>query len=146
MKNWLWTIPLLIWISCNSLEQNPRFEKEFINQQNGYSQIVAVTTGATKTLYVSGQIGTGDDLAAQMKSALANLKTELAAAGATFKDIVKMNTYIVDYKPSDLDVFRNTRKEIMGDAKMPASTLVGVTALALPEWLIEIEAVAVIQL
>jgi enamine deaminase RidA (YjgF/YER057c/UK114 family) len=55
-----------------------------------------------------------------------------------------MNTYIVDYQPEQLEIFRNVRKEVMGDEKMPASTLVGVTALARPEWLIEIDAVAVV--
>jgi enamine deaminase RidA (YjgF/YER057c/UK114 family) len=59
-------------------------------------------------------------------------------------DVVKMNTYIVDYGPESLEVFRGVRKELMGEADMPASTLVGVAALALPEWLIEIEAVAVV--
>jgi enamine deaminase RidA (YjgF/YER057c/UK114 family) len=51
----------------------------------------------------------------------------------------------VNYEPEDLDVFRNVRKEIFTDAITPASTLVGVTSLALPAWLIEIDAVAVIE-
>ena len=80
-----------------------------------------------------------------MRSVLANLEKALNSAGADMKDIVKMNTYIVDYQPAMLDTFRNIRKELMGDEKMPASTLVGVTSLALPEWLIEIDAVAVVN-
>ena len=120
-------------------------ETEYINPASGYSQVVSVTANGIKTLYISGQIGEGEDLESQMRSALANLKEQLAAGGATYEDIVKMNTYIVDYKPEDLAVFRDTRKDIMGDADMPASTLVGVTALALPEWIIEIEAVAVLK-
>ena len=79
-----------------------------------------------------------------MRSALSNLKEVLGKAGATMADVVKMNTYIVDYGPETLTSFRKVRKELLGDSDMPASTLVGVEALALPEWLIEIEAVAVV--
>ena len=132
-------------LSCNEQTQNrsTSFNKSYINQENGYSQIVSVETGGVTTLYVSGQIGLGDDLESQMRSALQNLTLQLEQAGATLDDIVKMNTYIVDYQPEDLNVFRETRKDVMGNEQMPASTLVGVSALALPEWLIEIEAVAV---
>jgi 2-iminobutanoate/2-iminopropanoate deaminase len=122
------------------------FEKEFIHPQNGYSQMVAVTTGNIKTLYISGQVGQGNDLEAQMRSVLDNLRIELKACGADFKDIVKMNTYIVDYKEEHLSLFRSIRKEILGDTDMPASTLVGVKSLARASWLIEIEAIAVIRL
>ena len=133
--------------SCTTKkDQQPVLSKEFINPASGYSQVVSVTTGNVKTLYISGQIGEGDGLEAQMRSVLANLEKQLAEGGATFKDIVKMNTYIVDYKPSDLGIFRGVRKEIMGDKDMPASTLVGVSSLALEKWLIEMEAVAVVEL
>ena len=118
--------------------------KTFINQKNGYSESVSITNGNIKTIYVSGQIGDGDDLDSQMRSVLANLDKALKSAGAEMTDIVKMNTYIVDYQAEMLDTFRSIRKEIMGDEKMPASTLVGVTSLAREEWLIEIDAVAVV--
>jgi enamine deaminase RidA (YjgF/YER057c/UK114 family) len=68
----------------------------------------------------------------------------LQSEGGEYTDLVKINTYIVNYEPEDLDVFRNVRKEIFTDAITP-STLVGVTSLALPAWLIEIDAVAVIE-
>jgi enamine deaminase RidA (YjgF/YER057c/UK114 family) len=79
-----------------------------------------------------------------MRSAISKLKDLLKREGATTFDVVKMNTYIVGYGPETLEVFRRVRKEELGDADMPASTLVGVEALALPGWLIEIEAVAVL--
>lgn len=147
MQKYLLIIALLFTISCDQEHTHTRiFNKTFFSQTNGYSQVVAVETNEMKTFYVSGQIGEGEDLEAQMRSALANLEKELATAKATMKDIVKMNTYIVNYDPStDLETFRNVRKEVMGDEKMPASTLVGVQSLALPEWLIEIEAVAVVK-
>lgn len=137
----LFLIASLLLLSCQTTEK-PIFKKEYIHPASGYTQVVKVTTNESITIYVSGQIGAGDDLESQMEDALKNLANELNAAGATYKDIIKMNTYIVDYQPEDLATFRDTRKRIMGDSDMPASTLVGVTALALPEWIIEIEAIA----
>lgn len=121
-----------------------RFEKAYIDTHNGYSEAVVVTTGSFSTIYVSGQVGEGETLDGQMRSALANLQSVLGKAGATMGDVVKMNTYIVDYGPETLEVFRGVRREMLGEVDMPASTLVGVESLALPGWLIEIEAVAVI--
>ena len=67
-------------------------------------------------------------------------------ANATFKDVVKMNTYIVNFKPeTDLPIFRKVRKEFLGTENYPASTLVGVESLGRKEWLIEIEAIAVVE-
>ena len=131
-------------LGCQPQSKSP-LSKSFINPASGYTQVVTTNYNGLTTIYVSGQIGEGEDLAAQMEHALLNLEAQLKEAGASFKDIVKMNSYIVDYRPEDLAVFRGVRKEIMGDTDMPASTLVGVTALALPEWLIELDAVAVIE-
>ena len=122
----------------------PAIEKTYIDTHNGYSEAVVVESAGVRTIYISGQVGEGADLEAQMRSALGKLMKLLGDQGATMADVVKMNTYIVDYGPESLAVFRGVRKELMGEADMPASTLVGVAALALPEWLIEIEAVAVI--
>ena len=120
------------------------FGKSFQDMHDGYSEAVVVQSGQLKTIYVSGQVGEGEDLETQMRSALAKLRELLGREGATTSDVVKMNTYIVDYGPETLETFRRVRREVLGDADMPASTLVGVEALALPEWLIEIEAVAVL--
>ena len=122
----------------------PVFEKAYVDTHNGYSEAVVVQSAGVRTLYISGQVGEGADLEAQMRSALARLMKLLADQGASMADVVKMNTYIVDYGPESLQVFRGVRKELMGETDMPASTLVGVQALGLPEWLIEIEAVAVV--
>ena len=138
-------ISLLLLSSCSDAEVILTKGRNFTNQKNGYSESVMITHGDVKTIYVSGQVGEGDDLESQMRSVLANLEKALKNAGADMKDIVKMNTYIVDYQPEMLDVFRSVRKEVMGDEQMPASTLVGVTSLALPDWLIEIDVVAVVM-
>lgn len=122
------------------------FQKECIGTSNGYSQLVTITSGNVKTFYVSGQIGDGNDFESQVRSAFLKIQEQLKGTGATLKDVVKMNTYIVEYKPESLAVFRKVRKEILGDSDMPASTLVGVQALAMPGWLVEIEAIAVIEI
>nr|WP_299343480.1 Rid family hydrolase [Allomuricauda sp.] len=142
----------LVLMSCrNEARQQPdtlpmnTVTKTYIDPHNGYSEAVAVETGNVKTLYISGQVGEGEDFEAQFRDALSKLFKTLEASGATFDDVVKYNTYIVDYKPEYLDAFRKVRKELLGDTEMPASTLVGVQALGLPEWGVEIEAIAVVQ-
>ncbi len=138
----IWALVTSVLLSCGKISDA---KITHLGQQNGYSQAVVVEGNGIRTIYVSGQIGVGETLEEQMRSVLANLTTQLGNAGATLADVIKMNTYIVDYKQADLEVFREVRREVMGDENMPASTLVGVTSLARSEWLIEIEAVAVLS-
>ncbi len=117
----------------------------------GFSQVV-VSSGA-RTVYISGQVAIdehgelvgGNDLAAQIEQAMRNLGLALAAAGATFADIAKSTTYIVNYKPEHRVVVGKAKAPFYANGTPPASVLVGVSALALPEWLVEIEAIAVID-
>lgn len=133
-------------ISCATPEpEHFSFSKRYVQPTNGYAQMVVIEQQGVKTLHISGQVGEGVDLGAQMRYVLKKLLVLLESEGGDYSDLVKINTYIVDYQPADLDVFRGVRKEVFTDAITPASTLVGVTALALPEWLIEIDAVAVIE-
>lgn len=121
-------------------------EKEYIELNEGFSQTVVVKTGNFKTLYISGQIGDGINLEAQTIATFQNLEKQLQNCNATFKDMVKMNTYIVNFNPEvDLPIFRKVRKEFLGNENYPASTLVGIQSLGRKEWLIEIEAVAVVE-
>lgn len=89
-------------------------------------------------------VGKGD-LRAQATQVLENVKNALAAAGATFADVVKQNTYIVNLKPEDLPIVREVRSQFFPAENPPASTLVGVTALAGPDFLIEVEVIAVVD-
>ena len=131
-------------------------EKHFFNPVNlheprGYTHAVAVDGG--RTIFIAGQvafdhdgnlIGPGD-LRAQAAQALENLAAALAAAGATPAHVVKLNTYVVNYKPADLPIIREARAQIFTGDKLPASTLIGVQALAFDGLLIEIEAITVIK-
>jgi 2-iminobutanoate/2-iminopropanoate deaminase len=121
-------------------------EKEYMEPNEGFSQTVIVKTGNFKTLYISGQIGDGADLEAQTIATFQNLEKQLQNCNAAFEDVVKMNTYIVNFNPEiDLPIFRKVRKEFLGNENYPASTLVGVESLGRKEWLIEIEAIAVVE-
>lgn len=121
-------------------------QKEYIDPSEGFSQTVLVKTGDFKTLYISGQIGIGDTLEAQVIATFQNLEQQLRKCNATFKDVVKMNTYIVNFNPeTDLPIFRKIRNEFLGKENYPASTLVGVSVLGNKDWLIEIEAIAVME-
>jgi enamine deaminase RidA (YjgF/YER057c/UK114 family) len=116
----------------------------------GWTHVVTATGGTT--IYVSGQVGADErgqvakgDLKAQTEQAFANLDVALKAAGATFRDVVKMNIFVVGLRPEDVPVIREVRARHVNMTSAPASTLVGVSALVGREWLIEIEVVAVVQ-
>ena len=98
---------------------------------------------ADVTTVLSEAFGAGD-LAKQTTQVMHNLGKALAAAGATFADVVKITTYVVGYTPEMRPVIAAARSPHFPAGKPPASTLVGVQALAAPGWLIEIEATAVI--
>lgn len=114
-----------------------------------FSQVVVA--GGARTIYVSGQVAVdetgalvgGGDLAAQTTQVMRNVGLALAAAGAGYEHIVKITTYVVNYTPEMRPVISKARGAFFAGRPPPASTLVGVSALAAPEWLIEIEAVAV---
>jgi enamine deaminase RidA (YjgF/YER057c/UK114 family) len=84
-------------------------------------------------------------LAAQTTQVMQNLGLALKAAGASYANIVKIVTFVVGYKPELRPIIGKARSAFFEGMTPPASTLVGVSALAAPEWLIEIEAVAVID-
>ena len=104
---------------------------------------------AGNTIYVSGQasldakgnvVGAGD-VVAQTRQVLENMKTVLAAAGATLDDVVKVTVYLADR--DDRPKVNEVRKEYF-KANRPASTLVEISRFAIEGMLIEIEALAVL--
>ena len=133
-------------------------KKDYVNpptliEPPGFTQVLVVEDAA-KIVFISGQVGIDQagkligagDLKAQIRQAAKNLKAALAAVNATPSDIVKTNTYIVNYKQSDYSAMREARAELFPDgAAFPASTMVGVTSLAVDGLLVEMEAIAVLQ-
>jgi len=118
-----------------------------LSTPTGYSHIVSARGG--RTVYIAGQValdakgqlvGEGD-LAAQTRQVFANLETALKAAGASFNDVVKTNYYLRD--AGQVQVIRDVRSKYF-TKELPASTLVEVSRLANPGFLIEIEVIAVV--
>src|SRR3990172_4676429 len=99
-------------------------EKQFINPDGlptlpSYTQVVTVRGG--KMIFISGQVAYdaqrgivgGTDLREQARQAYRNLQVALAAAGATFADLVKVNTYVVNYKPENREILTDVRVEFL---------------------------------
>lgn len=115
----------------------------------GFSPALSHYTDAVRfgdLLFVSGMValdaegrpvGEGD-VVAQTEHIFKSIKSILDATGGTFEDVLKMTVFLLDV--SDRQVIDEVRKKYFGPAK-PASTLIGVKALALPELLVEVEAV-----
>lgn len=125
-------------------------KKEHINpdgmhRPRGYTHTVRVGN----TVYVAGQVGWDKEgkivpggFEAQAAQAFENLKRALEGGGASLADVVKITTYVKDL--NDLPKFREVREKYFSPP-LPASTLVQIVSLAMPELLIEIEAVAVVE-
>ena len=113
-----------------------------------YSQGIKVS-GAQTILFIAGQVAYDDkggpahpgDFKAQARAVLSAVKAQVEAGGGTMNSIVKINTYLTDIRHR-VDLVP-IREEFFGK-KGPASTLVAVAALAQPDWLIEVEAIAVV--
>jgi len=118
----------------------------------GYSHIAKVNKGTL--VYVAGQVSTDasgklvgeGNFEAQAEQVFANVKIAVEAAGGTMADIVKMNVYLVaEVGQDEVPKMRAIRDRYVNKEKPPASTLVVVTRLARPGWLIEIEAIAALD-
>ena len=116
----------------------------------GYTYVVEAT-GPNRLIFIAGQLGldlenrlVGEpgDFRAQANKAVENLKLALADAGATIRDVVKINNYLVDM--SHLPIFREVRDHHFNMSAPPASTTVAISQLARPGALFEIEAIAVL--
>jgi enamine deaminase RidA (YjgF/YER057c/UK114 family) len=123
----------------------------FGSLEYGFSQIVSAS--GAKTIYISGQtawdthrqiIG-GTDLAQQARQALRNVQAAVEAVGGTLADVVALRIYIVNYRPEQADAIGSALREFFPEEKRPASTWIGVSTLAVPDFLIEIEATAVLE-
>lgn len=121
----------------------------FPSERFGFTQVVASPPG--KLVFVSGQVAWdrdmklvgGNELKGQAEQALANLGAALEAAGAARSDVTLVRAYIVDFEPRHGAILGPLFQGFFGSPP-PASTWVGVTGLAGPDFLIEIECIAVV--
>jgi enamine deaminase RidA (YjgF/YER057c/UK114 family) len=126
----------------------------FINPEGlvrspAYTQVVEVVASG-RTVYISGQLGTapdgklaGGDFRAQAEQVFENLRTALAAAGAGFFDVVKIDSYLKDV--AHLPILREVRARHLNPAAPPASTTIAVSGFALAGALLEVQAIAVVR-
>jgi enamine deaminase RidA (YjgF/YER057c/UK114 family) len=133
-------------------------EKKYVNPKElgapprFYSHAVTVE-GPGKRIFVSGQVAWGPDgkvvgagdMRAQAEQVFTNLTSILRAAGARWDDVVKMNGYMVGVTPANVAAYREVRQKYLKAGKLPASTLVGVTALVQPELLLEVDVIAAVK-
>ena len=131
------------------MPSNMRFmNPETIAKPGGYTHVVEVV-GPGRIVYIAGQLGLkpdgkiAGDFRAQAVQAFENLKNALAAVGATFNDVVKLNNYLVDITPN-IAIYREVRDKYVDTSKPPASTTVGVPALARDGALFEVEAIVML--
>jgi enamine deaminase RidA (YjgF/YER057c/UK114 family) len=133
------------------MEQKPHryVNPDTMAKPTGYSHVVE-TTGR-RTIYIAGQlaldmqgnvVGVGD-MQAQAEQVFQNLQAALASVGATFDDVVKLTYFLVDI--SQIQVVRDVRDRYIDREKLPASTAVEVRRLFREEFLLEVEAVAVLN-
>ena len=141
----LTTLLLVLFASGASSQQIERINPEGMTQPTAYHHVVR----AGNLLFIAGQValdGEGtlvgaDDMRAQVRQVLENLKTVLTSQNANFSNIVKINIFT-----TDIDAFREAA-DVRGtyfQCSPPASTRVQIERLAQPEFLVEIEAIAVV--
>jgi len=121
----------------------------FSSIEHGFSQVV-VTSGA-KTVFISGQTAwdvnkkiVGRTLGEQTRQALRNVKAAVEAGGGNLRDIVALRIYIVHHAERNLESVGSALREVF-TTDPPTSTWIGVSSLAVPDFLIEIEATAVLE-
>jgi enamine deaminase RidA (YjgF/YER057c/UK114 family) len=122
----------------------------FSTRRLGFTHVVTSSPGTT--VYISGQtawdadrkIVGGTDLRLQAEQSFRNLRTALVAAGASPADVVFVRIYVVNYQPDHGAVLSPMLEEFFAGGDLPASTWVGVQSLAAPDFLVEIEATAVV--
>jgi 2-iminobutanoate/2-iminopropanoate deaminase len=129
------------------MPQQEHLNPEIMSQPRGYTQVVK----AGNTVYIAGQVavapdgstvGKGDPQT-QVRQVLRNLEAAVKSTGGTLQNIVKTTTYITNIEYAA--VVREVRNEVYRSLKPPTSTLLVVSQLVSPDYMVEIEAIAVVD-
>lgn len=148
MKNFIFAAILLM--SFGSMAQENSTATKFIHSTGAYSNAVRVDLGNSIMLIISGQVSTDkqgnlvgkDDMGRQTEMVYTNIKNIIEAEGGTMKHLVKTGVFIKDI--TKLQAFRDARNKMINMEFPPASTLVEITNLVNKDFLVEVEATAVI--
>lgn len=127
-------------------------DQEYINpntiaKPSGYTHVVKVD----KTVYISGQVSLASDGSivgkgdpeAQVRQIWRNIEAAVQSVGGTLRNVVKTTTYVTS--TDHMSAVRKVRDEVHEGLNPPTSTLLVISALAHPDFLVEIEAVAVVD-
>jgi enamine deaminase RidA (YjgF/YER057c/UK114 family) len=127
------------YINPDSLNKNPAFTNVVVVEGN----VKTVHIGGQDAINASGEIVGKDDIVAQTEQVLANVRAALAAGGARPEHIIKWNLYVVEGQPlqAGFAAFQNAWPEVTNP---PAITMAFVSGLAHPDFLVEMDAVAVV--
>jgi enamine deaminase RidA (YjgF/YER057c/UK114 family) len=117
-----------------------------LSRSRGYSQVVKVEN----TVYIAGQVSAGadgnvvgkGDPEAQVRQVWRNIEAAVKAAGGTLQNVVKTTTYVTNIQYAA--AVRKVREEVFQASNPPTSTLLVVAGLASPDYMVEIEAIAVV--
>ncbi len=134
--------------SIQRMQAVPGLQRPQNNGRDLYSHVVVTTR--TRTVYIAGQlardaqgniVGKGD-IRAQLRQVCENIKAAVTAAGGTLADVVQTSTFVTDW--TEFRKAMDVRHEYFGNV-LPTSTTVQVSALAAPEFMVEISAIAVLE-
>ncbi|MGW0801747.1 RidA family protein [Nonomuraea sp. NPDC002799] len=125
-------------------------QPEDLDRPETYSHVIVATGG--RMVFIAGQMSDDrqgglvapGDLAAQARQVFTNLGRALAAAGARPDQVAKISIYVVGHRPAYLPIIEAARIELFG-AHKPTDALLGVETLAAPGYLIEVDAIAVLD-
>jgi enamine deaminase RidA (YjgF/YER057c/UK114 family) len=146
-----WTALLLSIVASKAAGQEPRFlSPANLPPAKGYTHVVEVPAGH-RLIFVSGQVPLdstgalrgGSDFRQQATQVFENLRSGLAAAGAEFDDVIKLNFYLLDV--GHLPALREVRDRYVNSTAPPASTLVQVSRLFRDGLLLEVDAIAAVR-
>jgi enamine deaminase RidA (YjgF/YER057c/UK114 family) len=149
-RSWA-TVLLLVLAAAEAWAQKPRFlNPSGLPPTKGYSHVVEVPAGH-RLVFLAGQVPLdstgalrgGSDLRSQARQVFENLRAGLAAAGADFGDVVRLNFYLLEVR--NLPALREVRDQYVNPAAPPASTLVEVRRLFREDVLLEVEAIAAVR-
>ncbi|AZG11439.1 RidA family protein [Pigmentiphaga sp. H8] len=130
---------------------NEHLNPDGLATPNGFCHVVR--SRAATTILVAGQVAYDEqgnivgenDLATQVDQVYRNLERALAACGATFADVVKTTLFVKDMTPEKIAIIRQVRARYLAPDRPPASTMIGVQALAKPALMLEVEATAMLD-
>ena len=123
------------------------------NWSNYFSQVAVVEKNGLKIIYLAGQVGVDNNknlvgngtLQAQLEQIFINIQKALESVEAEITDIVKMNIYVVNYKPEDADIISKILQKYFNINQLPVMSLIGIQALAEKRFLVEIDAEAYVK-